>query len=152
MKTVKLLLVAAALAASVVACGNNAAPDPTANARPTATVTQAPATPAATPDEFATVRADYSQFCIRCHKADGTGGPAELEDGKTLKVPSLREHGLKDSDEHLARQIREGGDGMPAFKNRLDEKRINDLVRFIRKEFHGRAAAAGANTSAPPAR
>jgi len=150
MKTVKLLLVAASLAAFAVACGDSAGPDPAVTARPTATVTQAPSAPASTSDEFATARADYSQFCIRCHKADGTGGPTELDGGKTLKVPSLREHGLKDPDAQLAEQIRDGGDGMPSFEKRLDEKRINDLVRFIRKEFHGRDAGAGA--PAAPAR
>jgi mono/diheme cytochrome c family protein len=138
MQTAKLIIVFVALAAFAAACGNNAAPDPSANARPTATVAPAPASTAAGADEFATVRADFSQFCVGCHKADGTGGPFKREDGGTLDVPSLRDHGLKDSDEELAEQIRDGGDGMPSFKSRLDEKRINDLVRFIRKEFHGR--------------
>lgn len=138
MKTLKLLLVTSALAAVAAACGDNAAPDPTANARPTATVTQAPSAPGAPASEFGAARADYSQFCINCHKADGAGGPFELEGGKTLTVPSLREHGLRDSDAELAEQIRDGGDGMPAFKTRLDDRRIADLVRFIRKEFHGR--------------
>ncbi|HEV3469003.1 MAG TPA: cytochrome c [Pyrinomonadaceae bacterium] len=142
MKTVKPLVIIT-LTAFALACGDNAAPEQGANARPTATVRQAPAAPAATPDEFSAARADFSQFCIRCHKADGTGGPVELEDGKTLEVANLREHGLKDSDDHLAKYIREGSDaGMPAFRNRLDDQRINALVRFIRKEFHGRAAAA----------
>lgn len=152
MKTVKLLCVvtAASLIAFAVACGGNAGPEQSANARPTATVAQAPTAPAGAADEFATVRADYAQFCIRCHKADGAGGVAEFEGGKTLKVPSLREHGLKDTDEHLAEQIREGGDGMPPFKSRLDDNRVNGLVRFIRKEFHGRDAGAGA--AASPAR
>jgi cytochrome c551 len=145
MQTVKLIFVFAALLVGAAACGNNAAPDPTANARPTATVAPAPAaTASGAADEFATVRADYAQFCINCHKADGTGGPRQLEDGGTLKVPSLREEGRKDTDEHLAEQIRDGGGGMPPFKNRLDDKRINDLVRFIRKEFHGRDAGAPA--------
>jgi len=136
MKTVTLLLSALALAAS--ACGGGGAPEQGAGARPTATVRPAPASTAATTDEFATVRADYAKTCINCHKADGTGGAVELEGGKTLKVPSLLEAGRRDSDEELAEQIRSGGGGMPAFKNRLDEKQINDLVRFIRKEFHGR--------------
>jgi mono/diheme cytochrome c family protein len=155
MKTFKLGLFIVALASFAAACGDTSKTNQTANvnantgARPAAT---ASAAPAATPDEFATVRATYSQFCIRCHKADGTGGPFELEDGTTLKVPSLREHGLKDSDEHLAKQIRDGGEGMPAFKNRLDEERIKGLIGFIRKEFHGRGtSAAGASSSPAPA-
>jgi mono/diheme cytochrome c family protein len=143
MKTVKLLVVIITLTAFAFACGDNAAPEQGANARPTATVKQAPASTAATPDEFTAARADYAQFCVRCHKADGTGGPVELEDGKTLKVANLREHGLKDSDAELAKYIREGTDaGMPAFRNRLDDQRINALVRLIRREFHGRDATA----------
>ena len=124
------------------------------NARPAATAaatTPTPA-PAATPDELASAAADYSQFCIKCHKADGTGGPFEDEPGHTIKVPSLREHGLKDPDSHLAKQISEGGDEMPPFGKRLDKQRIDNLVRYVRREFHGRAttAAAGAATPARP--
>lgn len=152
MKLFKLAFVAVALVSFIAACDSGTTPtNQTANTntRPAATATPAPT---ATPDELASAAADYSQFCMRCHKADGTGGPFELEDGEKLKVPSLREHGKKDSDEHLAKQIREGGDGMPAFQKRLDDARINNLVRYIRREFHGQAASAGGNTSATPAR
>jgi mono/diheme cytochrome c family protein len=150
MKLFKLALVAIALVSFIAACDSGTTPtNQTANTntRPAATATPAPT---AMPDELASAAADYSQFCIRCHKADGTGGPFELEDGKSLKVPNLREHGKKDPDEHLAKQIREGGDGMPAFQKRLDEARINNLVRYIRREFHGQTASSGA--SATPTR
>jgi mono/diheme cytochrome c family protein len=155
MQTVKLLFVAAALAACALACGGSSnEPISAANARPTATVTQAPAAnnanPAATPDPLATARADYSQSCARCHKQDGTGGTAELEDGKTVKVANLREHGRKDTDAQLAKIIRDGHKGMPAFKNRLDDQRIEALVRLIRVEFHDRPA--GSAPAASPAR
>lgn len=140
MQTAKLLFAFAfaALLAGAAACGNSSTPGPTASERPTPSIKPAPAGAEGGADEFATTRADFAQFCVNCHKADGTGGPRQLEDGKTLEVPSLRESGLRDSDEELAEQIRDGGGGMPPFKNRLDDKRINDLVRFIRKEFHGR--------------
>lgn len=138
MKTVKLLLIITAAAFAAAACGDSNAPDPTANARPTATVKPAPADAAAGADDLATARADYAQSCLGCHKVDGAGGPFELEEGGTLKVPSLRVQGRNDSDARLAEQISDGGNGMPPFKSRLDEKRINDLVRFIRREFHGR--------------
>jgi mono/diheme cytochrome c family protein len=152
MKLFKLALVTFTLVAFIAACDSNNAPtNQTAatNARPATTATPAPT---AAPDELASAATDYSQFCIRCHKADGTGGPFELEDGKTLKVPNLREHGKKDPDEHLAKQIREGGDGMPAFQKRLDDARINNLVRYIRREFHGQTASTGTSASATPAR
>ena len=57
-------------------------------------------------------------------------------DGKKLRVPSFKSgHALKHSDRDFVDQIVTGGDGMPAFKGKLDPKQINDLVRFIRKEF-----------------
>lgn len=153
MKFFKLLLVASALALFALACGQDAADNRTANttARPAATAaTPAPsATTAAAPDELAAAAGDFARFCIRCHKADGTGGPFELEDGTKLKVPSLRERGRKDPDKELADQIVNGGDGMPAFKNRLDEERINALVRFIRREFHGQTSTGAAPPAAP---
>src|SRR5687767_2514796 len=154
MKTFKLLLAAGALALFAAACGNDA-PDNRAalnnnTTRPAATATPAPAAAAAaTPDELAAAAGDFARFCINCHKADGTGGPFELEDGSKLKVTNLREHGRKDPDKHLSDQIVAGGDGMPAFKNRLDEQRINALVRYIRREFHGQTTNGG--SAAPPA-
>ena len=124
------------------------------NARPAATAAAGSSTPrpAATPDELAAAAGDYSQFCIKCHKADGTGGTVELDEGETIKVLSLREHGLKDPDSHLAKQIAEGGDDMPPFKKRLDQQRIDNLVRYIRREFHGRTTspAPAAATPAQP--
>src|SRR5688500_17513687 len=98
MKTLKLLLVALALFA--FACGNDAANNrATSNVNSRTAPTPAPsASAAATPDELASAAGDFARFCINCHKADGTGGPFELEDGTKLKVPSLREHGRKEDD------------------------------------------------------
>lgn len=155
MKLHKIALALFAALPFVAACNSTqTAQNTNTNARPTATApasTPTPA-PAATPDELASAAADYSQFCIKCHKADGTGGTVELDEGEKIKVESLREHGLKDSDAHLAKQIREGGDDMPAFGKRLDEQRINNLVRYVRREFHGRTTspASGAATPAQP--
>jgi mono/diheme cytochrome c family protein len=140
MKLFKLCLAAFAALPFAAACASNqTAQNANTNARPTpaASTNASTPAPAATPDELAAAAGDYSQFCIKCHKADGTGGAMELE-GEKIDVPSLREHGLKDSDSHLAKQIREGGDDMPPFKNRLDDQRIDNLVRYVRREFHGR--------------
>ena len=60
-------------------------------------------------------------------------------DGKRFKVPSLREgHALDHSDEKFVVQITEGDEEMPAFKDKLTPAEINDLVRFVRKEFQGK--------------
>jgi mono/diheme cytochrome c family protein len=103
---------------------------------PTANKTQAPA--ASTPDQFAPMRASYEKNCKLCHGANGEGGPVKLEDGTKLKVPSLREgHALKHPDSDFVKQITKGGDGMPAFGEKLKPEEISDLIRFIRHEFQG---------------
>jgi len=92
----------------------------------------------ATPDEFAGTRAIFEKNCSRCHQKTGDGGPVKLEDGTKLKVPSLRTgHALHHPDSDFIKQITKGGDGMPAFKDKLSADQINDLVRFVRHEFQG---------------
>jgi len=98
--------------------------------------TKAPAT--ATPDEFDAARAAFDKNCKGCHGETGKGGPVKLEDGTKLKVPSLREgHALHHPDSDFIKQITKGGDGMPAFKDKLKPEEISDLIRFIRHEFQG---------------
>lgn len=94
------------------------------------------ATPVASPDAFAEARAIYAKDCQNCHAVDGKGGRVKLEDGKTLKVPSFLEgHALRHTDSDFRRQIAEGGDGMPAFKDKLSPQQIDELIRFVRREF-----------------
>jgi mono/diheme cytochrome c family protein len=53
-----------------------------------------------------------------------------------LKVPSLREgHAVSHSDQDLVKQVLNGGDGMPAFKDKLSPKEAADLIKYIRREF-----------------
>ncbi len=93
------------------------------------------ATPATTPDELASARINFQKNCVECHGEKGEGGRKEV-DGKRFKVPSLSEgHAVEHTDEKLVVQIAEGDDEMPAFKDKLNAAEINDLVRFIRKEF-----------------
>ena len=81
----------------------------------------------------------YEKNCVVCHQADGEGGTVKLEDQK-LKVPSLKsDKARRHSDESMIDQILKGGDGMPAFKEKLKREEINDLVRFIREELQGNA-------------
>ena len=93
----------------------------------------------ASQDQFAGARAAFKKDCVSCHGDDGSGGPVKLEDGTTLRVPSLRAaHALKHKDEELVKQITKGGDGMPKFEDKLSREQIIDLMRFIRKEFQGK--------------
>src|SRR5919197_418855 len=92
----------------------------------------------ATPDAFAASRTIYLKNCKECHGEKGDGGRVKLEDGTRLKVPSLREgHALHHPDSDFVKQITKGGDGMPAFKDKLKPDEIDELVRFIRHEFQG---------------
>jgi mono/diheme cytochrome c family protein len=100
------------------------------------------------PDEFAAARAVFGKECKSCHGDTGSGGPIKLKDGTTLKVPNLHEgHALRHPDSDFVKQITKGGDGMPAFGEKLKSDQINDLVRFIRHEFQG-----GATPPAEPAK
>jgi mono/diheme cytochrome c family protein len=91
-----------------------------------------------TPDQFAQARTLFEKNCQTCHGSNGEGGPVKLEDGTKLKVPSLREgHALRHPDADFVKQITKGGDGMPAFGEKLKTEEINDLIKFIRHEFQG---------------
>lgn len=147
MKSVTLASVLATCALFAFACGGTTTVERASNgnsqpAKPANT--NANAAPA---DEFAKVRATYTQVCANCHGPTGDGGPVEIE-GKKLKVPSLKVgHALNHTEEQFRKQIANGGDGMPAFKDRLSADDINTMVRFLRKEIQGGAGSAVQNTN-----
>lgn len=96
------------------------------------------ATAAATPDPLAATRGVFAKNCQSCHGVEGKGGPVKLEDGTRLRVPTFREgHALRHPDSDFRKQIEKGGDGMPAFKDKLSSQQMDDLIKFIRQEFQG---------------
>src|SRR5260370_33289900 len=108
-----MVVVAAAAALLAAACDKTSmSPNSNPNGGPT--------TASATPDPFATTRATFEKNCKECHGANGTGGPVKLADGTKLKVPSLREgHALRHPDSDFVKQIENGGDRLPACKNKM---------------------------------
>jgi cytochrome c551 len=148
MKQAKLAIVALACALFAIACGDSTGTNQTANTGGTQPTPAASpkATATATPDELAAAKTTYMQLCTNCHQDKGEGGVVKLE-GKRIKVPSLLEgHGLTHTDAEFAKQIAEGGDGMPAFKDRLNPEQINALVKFIRRDIQaGLKTKAGAH-------
>ena|ERR1700682_1069670 len=127
-----LALMSAALLLLLAACQT----DKTVSTLP---ANNGPAPISPTPDQFATARASYGKNCKLCHGANGEGGPVKLDDGTKLKVPSLREgHALHHPDSDYVKQITKGGDGMPAFGEKLKPEEINDLIRFIHHDFQGK--------------
>ena len=140
MKLTKLVLIIA-FTIFIIACSNQTDTNPTSSAQPSPAATQTEAAETSTPqaDEFASARAIFARDCTVCHGERADGGIVTVDNLK-LKVPSLKTgHALKHTDEQFARQIRNGGDGMPAFKDKLPEEQINNLVRFIRQEFQSEA-------------
>ena len=129
MRSVKITL-ALVLALFAIRCGKGGggAQSTNSGADPAAKAT-------ATPDEFAAVRPIYKENCARCHGESGDGGQV-TEQGKKLRVPSLKaDHAMKHSDQDYVDQMMNGGDGMPAFKGKLQPDQINGLIKLVRKEF-----------------
>lgn len=91
-------------------------------------------------DELASARKIYSETCIKCHKEDGKGGVQQIDDRK-IKAPDFTSERMrKEDDKDFIETIENGAkeDGMPAFKGRLSDEDIKNLVKFIRSEFQGK--------------
>ena len=114
-----------------IACTETAAPTNSAAPRTTAA---SPAPSATAPaDEFARAKTNYAKNCEACHGPNAEGGLAKVNN-KQIKVPSLKAaHAIKHTDEQLTKMITNGEEDMPAFKDKLSQDEINELVRYIRK-------------------
>ena len=133
MKQLALALTCIAIALVAIACTETATPTNTST--PTAAASP---TPTASVDPLAAARANYAKNCEACHGPEGVGGLVKVEN-KQIKVASLKaEHAIKHTDEQLAKVITNGEEAMPAFKDKLSQAEIQDLVRFVRKEFQGK--------------
>ena len=134
MRTTRLVLLVVVTLAIGLACSRPPVDGPVQTLPST---TASPQTAAAA-DEFAPTRAIFKEHCVQCHGENAAGGRVQVE-GREIKVPNLTgEHARKPTDERIAAKISEGDDEMPAFKDKLTPQQIQDLVRFIRKEFQGR--------------
>ncbi len=73
----------------------------------------------------------YKTKCALCHAPDGSGsGPV----GKQLNVPSLRSREVQAQTNDEWIQVTENGKGkMPAYKGRLSDDQIRQLIIYIRE-------------------
>jgi mono/diheme cytochrome c family protein len=136
MKLISLVLLCVASLLAVSACTETATPTNTNTARTAAS----PAAPAATatPDQLATARANFGKHCEGCHGPTGEGGLVKV-DNKQIKVPSLKsEHAIKHTDDQIAKMITNGEEAMPAFKDKMSQQEIADMVKFVRTQFQGK--------------
>ena len=133
LKHVSLALAFVAFTLIVTACTETAPPTNTSRAA----ATPAAAAPSPSADEFAAAKANYAKNCEGCHGPEGTGGLVKV-DNKQIKVPSLKsDHAKKHNDEKLTKMITNGEEDMPAFKDKMSQQEIAELLRYVRKHFQG---------------
>lgn len=140
MKLFKCGIILTAFTLFAIACTRTGNVNTTTPAGANATIAAVSPQPEATPaniDDLAAARKIYSENCVKCHKEDGLGGVTQLEDRK-VKAPNFTSERMKkDEDAEWIKVIENGEeeDGMPAFKGKLKDEEIKDLVKFIRREF-----------------
>ena len=153
MKLLKVALICSALAVFIFACSqtptgnntaNNSANKPTNNkAENNSNVfSNMPVNipPEVKQDETASGRKIYTEICANCHKEDGSGGKVTIE-GKTINAENLTTDKMKKmADAKYVEYIKNGvpDEGMPAFKDKLNDEQINNVIKFIRTEFQGK--------------
>jgi mono/diheme cytochrome c family protein len=133
-----LILICALAVFSVLSCSNNTQPISNVVVNSVNRESAAPTPlPSATIDELASGRKVYAASCSNCHQDDGTGGEVTIE-GKTIKPDDLTSAKIKAfSDDKILGYIMNGveDEGMPAFKGKLSEGEMRDVVKFIRVEL-----------------
>ena len=144
MKFFKLCLCLSAVGLFIFACAGNQTTNSSNTTNRAAANTSSPAnastdtaTPTAAPDELASAKKIFLDKCVRCHKEDGTGGETDI-DGRKIKAPNFTSDKLKkEPDAEFIEAIEKGfpEDGMPAFKGKISDDEIKNLVKLIRKEF-----------------
>ena len=126
-----------ALAVLALGCNNEASSTANSNSQSRSANT-ASATASPSVDELAAAGERYQKLCKECHGENGEGGTKTIE-GKTLKVPTFKKgHAVEHSDQQLVKQVLNGGDGMPAFKDKVSTAEAAELVRLIRRDFQGK--------------
>jgi mono/diheme cytochrome c family protein len=70
----------------------------------------------------------FRQNCAICHGPEGEG--RTLEDGTV--VPNMRDGELKFRTEaEISRQISDGGNGMPPFRDQLTQHELDMMTKFV---------------------
>lgn len=135
LKTIFLIIFAAAAIAACGSSANNSAPantnKPNSNSSPATTTTTNANSPATSQLDGKEL---FTESCKICHKDTGKGGPTTVN-GKKIKPADLTAgHSKKLSDDDLVKDIQEGSpdDGMPAFKEKLKPEEIRAIVGYLR--------------------
>ena len=140
MKNLKIFIVLGALSIGI-ACGNagpaNTKVNNAAIGNANAASVSIPATSSSPDDDVAMGKTLYEQNCAGCHKEDGKGGKITIE-GKSIDPEDLTADKIKKMDEaKVTKYVHDGieDEGMPAFKDKLTEAQIQEVVRYVRTEI-----------------
>ena len=142
-----------AVVSAIAACGGNAASNAnTSNQAQNSSATPAPSA-APSVDEMAAAQKLYKANCAACHRDNGTGGKVTIE-GRTINPDNLTDDRRKAlSDQKILTVMHEGveDEGMPAFKDKLSEAEMREIVRYVRVELQKMpdTGAANANSTTP---
>lgn len=142
MNLLKIGFVLSAVLLFVIACSQTTTTNTNlaSNTAVTANTNTAVAPPTAASDELASARKIYSETCVKCHKEGGTGGVTNI-DGKRVKTPNFTTDRMKNEPDSEFIEVIENGekeDGMPAFKGKISDDEIKNLVKLIRRDFQGK--------------
>lgn len=141
MKNLKIFIVLFSAAIFIFACSQNSqSVNNTAAENAKTNSNSAPIVTAQATDELASARKIYAEQCVACHKENGTGGVSDIE-GKRIKAPNFTSERMKKEPDSEYVEIIEHGaieDGMPAYKGKISDDDIKNLVKFIRREFQGK--------------
>lgn len=140
MKILKTGLILTAFALFIFACTENKTANTNTTSNSNTVIIANNGQPAAGMDELASAKNIFIKTCVKCHKEDGTGGVTVFED-TTIKAPNFTSDKMKNKDDAEFIKTIENGekeDGMPAFKGKLSDEEIKNLVKFIRREFQGK--------------
>lgn len=141
MKFLKITLLLTTFALFATACNqpaaNNSAANTNTKPNTNANTTAVANTQPTMADELAAARKNYKEKCASCHKEDGSGGKVDIE-GTIINAENLTTDKMKKMDDAKYIDYIENGikdEGMPAFKGKLTDQEIKDIVKFIRKDF-----------------
>jgi len=74
----------------------------------------------------------FKANCVVCHGADGTGTAT----GKALKAPDLNSDAVRKLTEaEIVKQISDGKNNMPPFKNTLSKDQMAALAAYVHSAF-----------------
>ncbi|REJ78410.1 MAG: cytochrome c [Acidobacteria bacterium] len=137
MRLVKFFVVFAFAAFLAVACNTQQTGGPASPETPA--TPEAPSSPEVQepPSELEIGKAKYTEYCVKCHKEDGTGGETEIE-GRTINADDLTSDKMKaEPDEEYIEYMVKGipDEGMPSFRDELSDEEMKAVVRYIREEL-----------------